>query len=98
MLCAVAYFFQRVVLQIPTVNVLQFLGLFIILGIGIDDGENKKDSKSKAIAFPIETFTQRAPEQENAFFYHFPLQMLTREVMADHVHVISALIFVVTGR
>lgn len=38
---AVAYFFHRVVLQISTVNVIQFLGLFIILGIGIDDGEIK---------------------------------------------------------
>ncbi|GMH36912.1 hypothetical protein BSKO_04785 [Bryopsis sp. KO-2023] len=33
----IAYFFHRVVFGIPTLNVIQFLGLFIILGIGIDD-------------------------------------------------------------
>lgn len=35
---AVTYFFHSVVLGIGSLNVIQFLSLFIILGIGIDDG------------------------------------------------------------
>ena len=32
-----AYFFHRVVLGVERVSVLQFLSVFVILGIGVDD-------------------------------------------------------------
>ena len=57
-----SYFFYRVVMNVPFVSVLQFLSIFVILGIGVDDVfvfYDTYDAATKAVGRDLESLTQR---------------------------------------